>query len=214
MVTAYNVESYRLLKEDPQDRSAELLEKISLRLSSLSINSAFVNSTEPPLRCSPFNPSASDVAINVLLFISLGLSLATALFVILVQSWIREYQILDYYSEPSRRAYVRQTRFNALRGWFIPDIIRTLALLLQAGLVAFFAGLITMLWTVNDTVGLAILFIAGAFLILYLNYSGDPCGGLKLSLQITVCMGTKSRRLFIIHALRSRVSLDDVMVVW
>lgn len=168
MVTAFNVDSYKLLNADPQDRSVELLERISLQLSSFSVNSAFVNSTQPPLPEPTFGPTTTVVAINVLLFLSLALSLITALFAILAHSWIRQYNDLSHCSG-AKRAHIRQTRFTALDRWFIPQLIMGLAVILQVALVVFFVGLLMLLWTVNKTVASTILAIAAISLVLYLS---------------------------------------------
>ena len=110
-MTAFSAESYTRLEQDPADRSAAVLEMISLQLSSFSVNSVFINSTAPPHTSLHFEVSTADVAINILWFLSLTLSLMTALFAILVQQWIQQHR--DFNSLTGRdQALIRQSRFR------------------------------------------------------------------------------------------------------
>lgn len=166
-MTAFNIESYKLLKEDSQDRSVLILERISLQLSSLSVNSAFINSTTPAITTAAFKVTPTNVAINALWFISLSLALVAALFAIIALGWIRYYKDLSHVSG-SKRARIRQARFDALEPWFIPQIIIGLDVLIQAALIVFFVGLMMLLWTINHTMAIIIICISTPALIVYL----------------------------------------------
>lgn len=173
VVTAFSVESYSWLKQDPADRSLEVLERISLQLSSPSANTVLVNSTAPAISSSQFEARAVDVAINALWFLSLTLALMASLFAILAQQWIRQYADLSAISG-SERARIRQIRFESLDRWFVPQIILCLAVLLQASLFIFFAGLITLLWTANSLVAIAVTSTVALFLVIFLATTVIP----------------------------------------
>ena len=141
----------------------ELLSRISLQLSSFSSNAAFINSTVPALPGESFHASTSIISINVLWFLSLTFSLMAALFAILVQQWIQQY--LDFPLVTAReRACLRQRRYNGLNRWLVPHIISALSSLLQMALFLFLAGLVTLLWTLDRVVAIAITAAIALFL--------------------------------------------------
>lgn len=148
------MESYGFLQQDHAERSVKILEQISLQLSSFSTNTIFVNSTTPPLPCPEFIATKTDITINIMWFLSLTLALMAALFSILAQQWIRHYADLPLVTG-RERAQIRQTRSEALERWLIPQIIKSLALLLQAALFLFLFGLVVLLWKTNPAVAKA-----------------------------------------------------------
>lgn len=173
MVTAFNIESYKTLRVDPQDRTVELLQTISLQLASFSVNAAFINSTQSTLTGNTYEASTTNIAINTLWFLSLSLSLIAALFAIVALGWVQQYKDLSHFSG-SKRARIRQARFKALDRWSMPNIIMSLAVLIQAALVLFFAGLMMLLWTINTTVAIVILSVSTASLVFYLATAAVP----------------------------------------
>jgi hypothetical protein len=166
VVTAFNIESYSWLQDDPAERSAEVLERISLQLASFSIPETSTTPTMPSAPASTFHPSSSVVAINVLWFLALTTALFASLFAILVQQWLRQYA---YYPHLSSRAlaHLRQRRFDALQGWGVPQIISSLSILLQAGLLLFIGGLVVLLWSLHRTVALSMSIAAGVFVVAF-----------------------------------------------
>ncbi|KAI0771774.1 hypothetical protein BC629DRAFT_1291642 [Irpex lacteus] len=83
VMTAFLVESYQSLHQDPMDTVVSLLEQIAVQTSSPTGNA-----------------SAQDqrLRVNVLWFVSLVLSLVSASFGIIVQQWLREYVSTNYTS--------------------------------------------------------------------------------------------------------------------
>lgn len=162
MATAFSVESYGSLRPDPADRSLKILEHISAQLSSFSANAAFINSTAPALIHPTFEVMKEDIAINVLFFFSLTLALMTALFTILAQQWIQQYIDLPLVTG-HERAQIRQIRFEALNSWWVPQIIMSLAVLLQAALFLFFDGIVILLWMTNRIVATTIISTVALF---------------------------------------------------
>lgn len=156
VLTTFNVQSYLLLQPAAPDPSIAVLQQISSQLASFSINPPFVNSTQPSstirtgTRLSPPVPRCA-VWLNALWFSGLILSLTSASVSIMVKQWLNEYT--SSVSGTSRPvAGVRQYRLNNLRSWRVEDVIGAIPILLQLSLALFLAGLLILLWTLNDTV--------------------------------------------------------------
>lgn len=147
-VTAFTVESYKLLEEDANDVSARLLAQISRQLGNLTTNT---NAQAFDPSQGPFHPSPSAFRINILWFLSLTLSLATVLVGILCMQWLREFR--RDASLPNMDAIaLRQMRYEGILKWRVPSILSALPLLLQSAVVLFFAGLLDLLWNLDKTV--------------------------------------------------------------
>ncbi|TFK44089.1 hypothetical protein BDQ12DRAFT_717277 [Crucibulum laeve] len=164
-VTAFTVESYQWLSEAPQDKSVRLLEQlISVQLYQISPNASIPNITISD----PFTVSDSAVRINIYWFLSLTLSMATVLIGILAMQWLREFQ-RDAGRSHKGAIALRQMREEGLIAWKVPYILSTLPLLLQLAFILFFAGVVELLWTLNNVVagtiscavGLLFLFLGG-----------------------------------------------------
>ncbi|EEB98162.1 hypothetical protein MPER_02379 [Moniliophthora perniciosa FA553] len=84
VVTAFVIESYKWLDKDPADTTVTLL----TQLISVQVNGSQSVSFEP----TQFKPDASSIRINVFWFLSLILSLTSALFGLLCKQWVREHQ--------------------------------------------------------------------------------------------------------------------------
>lgn len=142
--------------------TAQTLIRISQQLGSLTVNSAFVNSTVPPIPSAidpletPITPASPIVRINVLWFFSLTLSLVCALGAILIKQWLREYSKIFGSSLPQDEIRLRQSRYDGLHRWGVPQMITILPMLLQLAIALFLCGLVDLLWTLNRTVALAL----------------------------------------------------------
>ena len=143
MLTAFLIESYKNLQEDPQQTTVALLRNISVQLDGLRIASPSLDPAPPPTSSLSvvFQPSDADIAVNVCWFASLLLSLSTASFGILVKSWLREYLAIDR-TVPLERLRIRYSRHLGLEMWKLFDIAAALPLILQLSL-ALFCRLIT-----------------------------------------------------------------------
>lgn len=163
VITAFNVESYQWLEQQPEDRTNEVLERMSSQLSAFALSASSYNSTNQEYQSKDtptFVANSTDAVINALWFSSLALSLMAALFAILTQQWIRNYADLPLV-EGVERACIRQKRFNALRKWSVPRIIASIAVLLQLALFVFFGGLLVLLWSMHPQVALAVTLVMG-----------------------------------------------------
>ncbi|KAI0081485.1 hypothetical protein K474DRAFT_1350410 [Panus rudis PR-1116 ss-1] len=152
VLTAFVIESYQQLQEDPVDVSTRALLHISQQLAILSAGPNLMNKTLPPFVPTPFVPETSSVRINSFWFSSLICSLVTASFGILVKQWLHEYMSHDSLS-PRAHIRIRQFRYEGLIRWRVFEIAATLPMLIQIALMLFFAGLSEFLRELNPVVG-------------------------------------------------------------
>lgn len=166
MVTTFAAESYQLLQEDPADRSAQLLERISLQLASFTLAPGFVNATQalPPLPV--FQPNPVNSAINALWFLSLTLSLLAAFFAIAAQQWLRSLPLPRHLSLVNSMR-LRQGRHESLIVCQIPQIISFLPVTLQLAVVMFLVGLYLFLRTLEYSIAVTFAVVAGIPFVLY-----------------------------------------------
>ncbi|KAF9467945.1 hypothetical protein BDZ94DRAFT_1318466 [Collybia nuda] len=165
-VTAFTIESYHWLQEDPDKISNQILTQISIHLVSLnSINTTAIPSASKLQVSDPFTGSTSAIRINAFWFTSLTLGLTAVLIGILCKQWLREYQRYENLS-PKDAFPIRQMRYEGLLRWHIPKILSTLPLLLQVALVLFFGGLLDLLWHLNQVVASVVTAVVGTALTL------------------------------------------------
>jgi len=143
-VTAFCVEAFKLLSQDPAETTNALLRVLILQQLRNSTLSQLTDIDEEQ-----FLPAAQDVQINVLYFLSLTLALSVSFLCILGKQWIKEFQ-RDIAVSARDALRIRQIRFDALRSWKVPQILAALPVILQAALLLFFAGLLTQLWNVTE----------------------------------------------------------------
>ncbi|KAJ8079487.1 hypothetical protein PM082_011074 [Marasmius tenuissimus] len=136
VVTAFTIESYQWLQEAPEDTTVALLKQISQQL-----NGSSVTETDE------FTVSSSDVAINILWFLSLILALVDALFALLCKQWLREHRRHTHTRTPSEALALRWHRNQSLEKWRVPMILASLPMLLEFALFLFLAGLLELLRT-------------------------------------------------------------------
>ncbi|KAJ3480171.1 hypothetical protein NLI96_g8537 [Meripilus lineatus] len=172
VVATLIVEALNRLQQDPADTTAQLLRQISMQLSSLSVNSGFINSTYIPPPSPPFSPVPYSLLVAILWSISLVLSLVTASLGMLVKQWLREYLAKSNIS-PEQCCQVRLYRIAGLRKYKVTEIASLLPILLQIALILFFIGLILFVQSVHTSitivvsvfVGIWLLFIVGTTLL-------------------------------------------------
>lgn len=140
VLTAFLIESYSNLLEDPATQTLVAIRQLVAQTSSYSFEAGMLNSTAPPLTQEPFQASSVDIRVNVLWFASLLLSLITASFGILIKQWLRKFLAAENPS-PQARLRLRHLRYPQLSEWKVFEIAAVLPLLLQIALALFFVGL-------------------------------------------------------------------------
>lgn len=155
VLTAFAIESYQWLQDDPNDAIIALL-------SQLAQTEGANHSAPAPTGL----PGAVSVRINAYWFLSLTLSLSAALVAILCKQWVREF---ERHSNQSHRQYIgiRQMKLEGFEGWGVASIVMAIPLLLQSALGLFALGLIELLWNLHSSVALVVLVPTAAALLFY-----------------------------------------------
>ncbi|TBU22451.1 hypothetical protein BD311DRAFT_611720, partial [Dichomitus squalens] len=128
VLTTFNVATYPLLQPAPADQTSAILLQISAQLSSLSISSPFINSTQPsfgalhPASESPPHPHHYVVWLNSLWFTGLVLSLFAATIGIVVKQWLKQYAT-GLYGHSRQIVRQRQYRLNNLKRWHVRSFV-------------------------------------------------------------------------------------------
>jgi len=156
-VTAFVIESYKLLQEDPVERNTWLLEQLLIQGYNASVG--LPPPSEPPVP-PVFSASARDIRVNVFWFLSLSISLGTVFLGIVCLQWLREYQ-KNVPIDPQDAISIRQMRWEGLTHWKVPEILSSLPVLLNLSLTLFFAGLLDLLWSLDTAVAISSTIVVG-----------------------------------------------------
>ena len=112
-----------------------------------------------------FSPSTATRWINILFFLSLIFSLAVVLFSILAKQWIHEY---IKWNSPlallQENVLVRQIRIEAWEDWQVSMVLSSIPILLELGIVLFLAGVVILLWMLDDVIAKVIMVFVSLFL--------------------------------------------------
>ncbi|EUC62950.1 transmembrane protein, putative [Rhizoctonia solani AG-3 Rhs1AP] len=156
---AFVIESYKNLKPDPADMSAQTLLVISQTLSSLSNGSQPTSSTlSSGVEATPFKVSPSAICVNVLWFLSLSLSVAVSLISMLAKEWCLEF-MSGRTGPPGAQARRRQRRWDGLESWKMKEVLTVLPSLIHLSLLLFAIGLCVFLWDVHYGVAIPVVIV-------------------------------------------------------
>ncbi|EIN03708.1 hypothetical protein PUNSTDRAFT_77636, partial [Punctularia strigosozonata HHB-11173 SS5] len=146
VLTAFIVDIYKELQPNSGALSAQLLADISQQLHSISQGHASLPSAA---LAQSFHSPPHLIAVNSLWFLSLILSLGSALLGLFVKQWLREYILWTSISPIQHAIQLRRYRFEALQRWHVPSIVTLVPGLLQMSALLFVAGLVVLLWQMN-----------------------------------------------------------------
>ena len=159
-------EAIKDLKPNPQDTSAFYLENIYQLLADPNVSRVSVpsNLVTPP----PFSPPGHAVWVNSLWFLSLAISLTSALLATLLQQWSRRFvKVTQSREDPQERARVRAFIFEGIDKSHLLWVSDTVPTLLHLSLILFFAGLLILLLNTSHTVFFAVVWWVGLCTGLY-----------------------------------------------
>lgn len=135
------------------------------------INSTITNLLSPE----PFAAPTNARWINALFFTSIVLSLAAALFGIRAKQWLRKYmQWNSPLNTPRDNILVRQIRIEAWESWNIDVTISFIPALLELAMILFLAGVVLLLWTLDDVVAKAVTLVVAIFLLVIAAFTILP----------------------------------------
>ncbi|KAH9071490.1 hypothetical protein EDB83DRAFT_251713, partial [Lactarius deliciosus] len=145
--------SYNNLFPNYTDRTNTLLAQISQQLFDISKGVSSPNDV-PFSNDFLFTPSPSAIRVNVIWFLSLVLSIASAVNATLFQQWARRYlELTRHRVAPHKRARTRAYMHNGIASFKMSRAVKAMPVLLHLSIFLFFAGLIDFLWDTNSTVG-------------------------------------------------------------
>ena len=156
------------LRPRSQDDSAFYLQNIYQLLANPNVYNTF---TPPPPAVTPppFSPPSYAVWVNSLWFLSLTVSLTSALLATSLLQWTRRYVTITQpiQSSPPKRARVRSFFADGIDKLHLPWVIEALPALLHLSLSLFLAGLLIFLFNVNQTAFKAVVGWAALFVGVY-----------------------------------------------
>ena len=162
-VATFIIESYKNLSPNSGDKTVTLLGQISQQLAGVPLESLPQNLTN-----ASFKPINSAIRVNILWFLSLVLSLTSALSATLLQQWARRYlELTQHRGAPHKRARIRAYVFDGVKGTSMYRAVEAMPLLLHISVFLFLAGLVDFLFPINDTVAFYILGCISAFIFAY-----------------------------------------------
>ncbi|THU78074.1 hypothetical protein K435DRAFT_769723 [Dendrothele bispora CBS 962.96] len=165
-LTAFIIESYKNLQQDPAEVTTFLLAQIVQQLAS---NGTAVL-VQTPL---PFQPTTSSLLCNILWFLSLALALTCSLLATFVQQWTRDFiHKTSMRPSPVRHARILAFAYFGMRNFGMHTFIDVIPMLLHLSLFLFFAGLIGFLLPVNR---ILTYMMSGILVIIFVCYIFLSC---------------------------------------
>ncbi|KAF9489688.1 hypothetical protein BDN71DRAFT_1455705 [Pleurotus eryngii] len=164
VLTTFVVQTSQSLSNDDTAISVSLLSELVM------IQRAMANGTSiesiPPAETTS-SPSRSDVWVNGLWFISLTLSLSTALLAVLARQWLHQYTAITS-GTPRDRSVIRQYRYEGLTKWRVQVLISLLPVLLHIALGLFLVGLVVFLMPLNPAIAWTVAVITCLVYLVYM----------------------------------------------
>lgn len=161
ILTAFIIESKKLLEEDSTNLVAEIL---IFHMDNLATGN------HTPFQHKEFLPTRASISINCLLFASLGFTIVAALASVLALQWTAHYDAVTSKGalSPVERVRRRQFKYGGIVKWKMKQIISALPVLVVFAVLLFFAGVCQWMWIVNRKVGAVILSAAVLAMTFYL----------------------------------------------
>ncbi|PVF97761.1 hypothetical protein CPB86DRAFT_759745 [Serendipita vermifera] len=158
VLTAFIIESMKLLEEDPAETTRDILLIVSRQLA---------NSSFPAFEPTAYETPRYAIIVNSLLFTSLSCALIAALLAVLALQWVANYDMGLNTSSPEKRALQRHMRLMGVRKWKMSELIASLPLLIFVALFLFFIGIADWLWHMNRSISGIVMGGIGIGFLLY-----------------------------------------------
>ncbi|PVF92406.1 hypothetical protein CPB86DRAFT_877907 [Serendipita vermifera] len=158
VLTAFIIESMKLLEEDPVETTRDILIVVSRQLA---------NSSFPPFEPTSYQTPQYAIVVNGLFFTSLSCALIAALIAVLALQWVANYDMGLNTSSPEKRALQRHIRFRGIEKWKMSEVIASLPLLIFIALFLFFIGIADWLWHMNRAISGIVIGGIGIGCLLY-----------------------------------------------
>ncbi|PVF92403.1 hypothetical protein CPB86DRAFT_877905 [Serendipita vermifera] len=158
VLTAFIIESMKLLEEDPAETTRDILLTVSRQLA---------NSSFPAFEPTAYETPPYAIIVNGLFFASLLCALIAALLGVLALQWVANYDTGLSTSSPEKRALQRHIRFRGVEKWKMSEVIASLPLLIFVALFLFFIGIADWLWHMNRAISGIVMGGIGIGFLLY-----------------------------------------------
>ncbi|PVG03049.1 hypothetical protein CPB86DRAFT_793958 [Serendipita vermifera] len=158
VLTAFIIESMKLLEEDPAETTRDILLTISKQLANMSF---------PAFEQASYHPPEYAVVVNGLFFTSLSFSLIASLLAVLALQWVANYDMGLNTSSVPKRALQRHVRFRGIEKWKMAELIASLPVLIFVALFLFFIGIADWLWHMNRAISSIVMGGIGICFLLY-----------------------------------------------
>ncbi|PVF96426.1 hypothetical protein CPB86DRAFT_874976 [Serendipita vermifera] len=158
VLTAFIIESMKLLEENATETTRDILLVVSRQLA---------NSSFPPFEPTAYETPKYAIIVNGLLFTSLSCALIAALLAVLALQWVANYDMGLNTSSPEKRALQRHMRLMGIEKWKMSELIASLPLLIFVALFLFFIGIADWLWHMNRAISGIVIGGIGIGFLLY-----------------------------------------------
>ena len=173
VIASFLALSYNELSPGTTDTTNALLTQISLQL--VNISDGLPSQIGTITTGKPFTPSASAIRVNVIWYLSLVLSISSALNATLFQQWSRRYlEITRRRVAPHKRARTRAFMFHGIANFKMSRAVKAMPIQLHLSIFLFFAGLIDFLWNASSIVGHWVLGFTSVLAFVYLAITVLP----------------------------------------
>jgi hypothetical protein len=162
VLTAFIIESMKLLQEDLTEPTLKALVTISNQINDSSIL---------PFERAEFTAPKYARIVNALFFTSLSCTLTVALLAVLALQWVANYDMGLNTSSPRKRALQRHMRWDGIQRWNMGGIISSLPLIIFVALILSFVGIAYWIWQVDKAISGIVMggIIAGFLLYVVTN---------------------------------------------
>ncbi|PVF92405.1 hypothetical protein CPB86DRAFT_877906 [Serendipita vermifera] len=158
VLTAFIIESMKLLEEDPAKTTRDILLVLSRQLA---------NGSFPPFEPTVYQIPQYAIIVNGLFFTSLSCALIAALLAVLALQWVANYDMGLNTSLPEKRALQRHMRLMGIRKCKMSELIASLPILIFIALFLFFIGIADWLWYMNRVISGIVIGGIGIGCLLY-----------------------------------------------
>lgn len=121
------------LEPDPDETSAQILSAILQTLQAASSGMAHNSTSIAAQEQTTFTPPRSSVVVNILWYLSLSLSVAVSLLVMLAKEWSHSF-MSNRSGQMYEQARRRQQRWDEIQRWKLIDVITLLPVLMHLAL--------------------------------------------------------------------------------
>ncbi|KAL1702526.1 hypothetical protein EV121DRAFT_173308, partial [Schizophyllum commune] len=163
-VTAFSIDAYKWIQDDPNERTARLLTQ-------LIAVTASQNGLAPPetIEEGPSISGSVAIRLNAYWFLSLILALSSAVVGILCKQWLRRYERdLSRTRDVPEALGVRQMKYEGIIEWKIGAIVSSVPILLLCALVLFLVGIVELLLQLHRSIAVPAAIAVGAIVLFML----------------------------------------------